>query len=74
MLAASTSNCSVHSRPAASATAGTCVLLDVARVSAEFSYIQDSDESDDDLDEFEEVIPKWADPNKRFGRQGTKAA
>ncbi|XP_065836226.1 myosin-IIIb-like [Oscarella lobularis] len=36
--------------------------------------LPDSDESDDDLDEFEEVIPKWADPNKRFGRQGTKAA
>eukprot|EP00118_Oscarella_pearsei_P013166 m.102239 g.102239 ORF g.102239 m.102239 type:complete len:1092 (+) comp37156_c0_seq8:188-3463(+) len=35
---------------------------------------EDSSESEDDLDEFDEVIPKRENQNKRYGRQGTRAA
>ncbi|XP_062516567.1 myosin-IIIb-like [Corticium candelabrum] len=36
---------------------------------------EDEDDSEDEIDDFDEVIPKRADnKNKRFGRMGTKAA
>jgi hypothetical protein len=35
---------------------------------------EDENDSEDEIDDFDEVIPKPVNKNKRFGKMGTKAA